>query len=156
MKLSLLLAFYFFLGSGGQDPLKARITKVIDGNTLEFIDKENETYIVLISGIDAPELGQDYGNESREFLMEKVLNKNVNIEILGKNRKGVRLAKISMGRKDLANEMIVNGWAWKDRSEDDALMLQAREKQLGIWKNSDPVPPWIYVRQNSMKRPKSL
>ena len=70
------------------------VISVIDGNTLEVSNGEKEKHKLLLFGIDSPELGQEYGDQAKEFLKKLVLNKNVTVQFKGKDRMGNYLAVV--------------------------------------------------------------
>lgn len=54
----------------------ALVTRVTDGDTIVIDGGER----VRLLGIDTPERGDDYYNEAKEFLEERILMKNVKLE----------------------------------------------------------------------------
>ncbi|MFN7330916.1 MAG: thermonuclease family protein, partial [Bacteroidota bacterium] len=92
--------------------ISGKVVAVLDGNTLEVFTSENETYKILLYGIDCPELGQEFGERAKMFLEKLVLNKSVNAEIQGKDRWGNRLAIVLIDGKDPREELLQEGLAW--------------------------------------------
>jgi micrococcal nuclease len=139
--------------------ISGKVITVIDGNTLEISTNDNETYKVLLFGIDSPELGQEYGEKAKRFLEKLILEKNISVEIQGKDRLGNRLGTILIDNKDLRLELLEEGLAWtaeRQPLEDlEAIKEKARLKRKGLWKEAEPTPPWIYRRQQTMLQPKS-
>src|SRR5262249_10330735 len=74
--------------------LNGKVTSVIDGNTIELLANDNESYKIMLYGIDSPELGQEFGEKAKVFLEQMILDKNVNVEVQGKDRWGNRLGII--------------------------------------------------------------
>ena len=141
------------------DVISAKVVSVINGNTLEVIGEDNETRVVKLAGIDTPELSQEYGDKARKFLTKLVLEKNVTIQITGKDRKGTNLAIVTdENQNDLRVELLKEGLAWtaerNPTPELEALRVRAQEKGKGLWKQDSPTPPWIYRRQQSMMEAK--
>lgn len=59
--------------------LKAKVTKVIDGDTIK-VDIDGEIYKVRFIGINCPEIGQNeefFGKEAKEFTKEKLYGKEI-------------------------------------------------------------------------------
>jgi endonuclease YncB( thermonuclease family) len=140
--------------------LTGKVTAIIDGNTLEFFGDDNQTYRVLLAGVDSPELGQDYGEKAKEFLGKISLKKTVTVQLVGKDRKGNYLAIILInGKVDARIELLKEGLAWtaeKDPKEDlESYRIWAQRKGRGLWKEENPTPPWTYRRQQSMMQAKS-
>ncbi|MBU7019146.1 MAG: thermonuclease family protein [Theionarchaea archaeon] len=84
-------------------------TAVIDGDTFKL---ENGETVRLI-GIDAPELSQPGGKESREYLTQLILNKGVTLEKGYQDRdKYNRLLRfVYLGNTCINEEMIKQGYA---------------------------------------------
>lgn len=139
--------------------ISGTVVAVIDGNTVQVYTSDNETYKILLYGIDCPELGQEFGEKAKMFLEKLALNKSVNAEIQGKDRWGNRLAVILIDGKDPRETLLQEGLAWTaERSPIEALEAikeKSKQKGRGLWKEQDPTPPWVYRRQQTMTQPKS-
>src|SRR5687768_16727373 len=136
------------------------VISVIDGNTLEVSNGEKEKHKLLLFGIDSPELGQEYGDQAKEFLKKLVLNKNVTVQFKGKDRMGNYLAVVMInGIVDPRVELLKEGLAWTEEknplTELEPYRTIAQQKGLGLWEQKNPVPPWTYRRQQSMRQPKT-
>lgn len=139
--------------------ISGKVVAVLDGNTLEVFTSENETYKILLYGIDCPELGQEFGERAKMFLEKLVLNKSVNAEIQGKDRWGNRLAVVLIDGKDPREELLQEGLAWTAERNPietfESIKEKAKQKGKGLWKDQEPTPPWIYRRQQTMTQFKS-
>ena len=140
--------------------LEGKVVAVIDGNTLQIVCQNDQTHIVHLLGIDSPELSQEFGNESKEYLEKIALGKKVTVSIEGKDRRGNPLAVVMVnGRKDLRIELLEEGLAWTAEKnplpELEACRTRAASKGLGLWKQNNPTPPWTHRRQQSMLEPKT-
>jgi micrococcal nuclease len=139
--------------------ISGKVVAVIDGNTLEIFTPDNETYKILLYGIDCPELGQEYGERAKMFLEKLVLNKSVNAEIQGKDRWGNRLAVVLIEGKDPREELLEEGLAWTAERNPietfESIKEKAKQKGKGLWKDQEATPPWIYRRQQTMTQFKS-
>lgn len=140
--------------------LNGKVTSVIDGNTIEMLADDNESYKIMLYGVDSPELGQDYGEKAKKFLEKMILDKSVNVNIQGKDRWGNRLGIILIeGTVDPRLALLEAGLAWTAErdpiQELEGIKEKAREKGKGLWKDQDPTPPWIYRRQQTMTQLKS-
>lgn len=133
-------------------PAVKQILEVVDGNTLKVSTVEHDTFLVKLKGVDAPEIGQDFGNESLNYLKKLVDDKNISIKYSGKDRWGNRLVEVTNKNGDSINEMIIsNGYAWVDRfflNQEGLMNLQekAKSKNKGLWSQKDPMEPWVYDR----------
>ncbi|ECL3871804.1 thermonuclease, partial [Campylobacter upsaliensis] len=74
--------------------LTGKVSKVIDGDTIELLAKTSKTnpyyhiakLKIRLYGIDAPELKQAYGKEAKEFLSALVLKQEVSLIIENKDK----------------------------------------------------------------------
>ena len=88
------------------------IIKVIDGDTV--IGKSNDTEIkIRLSEIDAPEMNQPFGLNSKECL-SNLIKKNNNLQFKSNGRDGYgrSLGWLVTDDKNLNYEMIKEGCAW--------------------------------------------
>ncbi|MCX7638469.1 MAG: thermonuclease family protein [Cyclobacteriaceae bacterium] len=69
------------------NPITGKVATVVDGNTLVVIS-EGDTYQVVLHDVDSPEPGQPYAEEARMHLEKILLNKNITVELTGKDRHG--------------------------------------------------------------------
>jgi len=148
--LGLILSF----GLRANEMIAGKVVTVIDGNTLEIFTSENETYKILLYGIDSPELDQEYGEKAKRFLEKLILNKSINVEIQGKDRLGNRLGIVLIDGEDPREKLLEEGLAWTaERNpivEFETIKEESREKGKGLWKEKDPTPPWIFRRQQTL------
>jgi endonuclease YncB( thermonuclease family) len=133
---------------------KGRVTKVIDGDTIEFKEEEGR-YKVRLTEIDAPESDQPWGKEAERALANKIHRKNVEIHDEGIDRYGRLLGRIYFEGRDISQELVEEGHAWvyREYMSDPFLLkdeLSARQADLGLWQLGRPVPPWDW-RQGQRK-----
>lgn len=126
-----------------------RVVGVHDGDTLTCLDETNTQQKVRLAEIDAPELGQDYGKVSREALAEMVFGKTVTVSEEGKDRYGRWIAHVQVNGIDVNRQQVATGNAWHyaDYSRDSTLatlQANAQTRQLGLWSQPEPAPPWDF------------
>lgn len=143
------------------DGITGKVVSVIDGTTVEVQTPNSQIYKVRLSGIDSPELSQEYGADAKKLLEKLVLEKNVAVKIVGKDRWGRYLGEMIIdGKIDPRIELLKQGLAWtaeKNPLPDlEEYRAKAQQRGKGLWKQPDPTPPWIYRRQQSMMQPKSI
>ena len=119
---------------------------------------DNEVYKIRLSGIDAPEKKQAFGNKSKQALADAVDGKTVSVEYNKLDKYQRVVGKILLNGKDINLRQIQLGLAWHykkyEREQDvedraiyaDAEYLAQRDK-LGIWTEKDPTPPWEFRKQ---------
>ena len=128
------------------------VTKVIDGDTIE-VRQEKRNYKVRLSEIDAPEINQRFGTESKNFLASLILNKEIELIYITEDRYGRIVAKIYKDNKDINRSMVRNGLAWvyDYYVEDQSLYIDqnlAKKNSFNIWSEVSPIPPWVFRRSN--------
>jgi micrococcal nuclease len=149
-----LVAFFLYFMLFAGDKLTGKVKAVIDGNTLE-IEVNNEVHVILLEGIDSPELGQEYGDHAKSHLEKLTLEKKVTVTFTGKDRKGNQLATVMLrGGVDVRLELLKEGLAWTaERNPLPDLELvkeEARQSTKGLWTQDNPIPPWTYRREQTM------
>ena len=142
------------------DKLQGKVVAVIDGNTLQIVCQNDLTHIVQLIGIDSPELSQEFGEDSKKYLEKIALGKKVTVSIEGKDWRGNPLAVVMVnGKRDLRVELLDKGLAWTSEKNPlpdlEKCRMRAENKAMGLWKQSNPTPPWTYRRQQSMLEPKT-
>ena len=110
-------------------------------------------------GIDAPEMKQPFGFESRQCLANLINNQLVQIISFGEDRYKRILAKILIEKIDINLAMIKNGCAWFYRRYkntldiDDQVMYDkaeifAIENKKGLFSNQEAEAPWVWRKKN--------
>jgi micrococcal nuclease len=161
MKLSAIVLLSFLVNFASAEEFTAKVVKVIDGNTFEVLTSDNQTQKLVLAGIDCPEPGQEYADKATKLLAKLILDKEVIVNISGKDRWGNYLAVVKLARNetDPRVELLEEGLAWtaeKNPIADlESIRLKALEKQRGLWKERAPKAPWIYRREQSMMQAKS-
>ena len=103
---SLLLAFSF---PALAETLSGRVVHVADGDTITVLDAGNQQHEIRLSGIDAPERKQAYGNASKKHLADLVADKSVSVE-WNKHDKYQRIVgKVLQNGQDVCLEQIKAG-----------------------------------------------
>jgi len=137
------------------------VNSVHDGDTVTVtpIQKNKPPIKVRILQIDAPELKQNYGVDSKAYLETLVLHCPVKLQGNKKDIYGRTLAKIKTDTgKQVSDLMIQSGaaWVYKDDRTNKRLMKleqKARDGKLGLWKEENPEPPWEF-RKHKQEAPK--
>ncbi|MEE4272073.1 MAG: thermonuclease family protein [Thermoanaerobaculales bacterium] len=135
----------------GGNEITGKCVKVIDGDTLIVkCDKAERT--VQIHGIDAPELEQPWGKETRSFVKKMVGGENVQIEVIEGDGDVVD-ARVTVNGIDMSEMLISRGLAWvpEDSTDEELVDLaeRAREMPCGLWTDSSPQPPWDFREARS-------
>jgi micrococcal nuclease len=114
---------------------------------------------IRLAGIDAPELAQPFGIESRNFLEQLVLGQKVEVEERALDRYGRKVAELTTtGGVDVNHRLVQNGLAWcypsfaKKDKELFSLEARARENAIGLWAAPNPEPPWVFRKQMASEK----
>ncbi|MBO7328320.1 MAG: thermonuclease family protein [Lentisphaeria bacterium] len=141
------------VSTGSENIVSGKVTSVYDGDTLTFVGNNAQKYKVRFFGIDAPEAKQVYGIESRDSLREKVLNKEVKLEIINTDRYGRSVCKVYSGARYINREMVAEGSAWyypdyaEHEKDLEAAQELAKSARAGLWRSANPQPPWLYRKE---------
>jgi endonuclease YncB( thermonuclease family) len=126
------------------------VARTIDGDSI-LVKVKRKTENLRLFGIDAPEIGQEFGTEARDFVRERTAGRAVTVERLGSDRFGrdVAIVRLPDGRS-LNAELVRQGYAWWSRrhAPDDLELAKAehdaRAAKRGLWQQSEPVSPWVW------------
>ena len=126
----------------------------IDGDSLRGIYK-NELIKIRLAEIDAPELKQSFGLDSKNCLINLIQESNneVFFKFKEKDRYDRHVGWIYSKNLDINLEMVKKGCAWVyDRYVKRKVLFKhqdnARENSIGLWKNSEAIAPWKWRRAN--------
>ena len=100
-----------FQQSEKDEVLKGKVIKVYDGDTLT-ISVADKKHRIRLEGIDAPELDQKYGKNSRDFLKQKLLGQNVEIRVKNIDIYQRKVGQIYYKSESVNLTMIKEGCAW--------------------------------------------
>lgn len=155
--------------------IEGTVTKVSDGDTIQVTDSLGTKVKVRMYGIDAPEtekgnkrtgkiskLGQPFGEESFQALRQKVDRQRVRLDVMDIDQYKRTVAIVWLDKRNINQEMVADGWAWAYRQYLDrphasdfiAAEEQARKAGKGLWKQSNPQPPWEFrksLKKNSSR-----
>lgn len=142
--------------TGLAETLEGKVIGVTDGDTLTVLEVQPGIYsgwIVRLTGIDAPEKRQPFGNVARQRLADLVFQRKVTVEWRKRDRYGRTLGKVLLDGVDVNLEMVRTGHAWvftrylselapTDQESYLAAELEARAERRGLWLDATPIPPW--------------
>lgn len=130
-----------------------RVVSVNDGDTITVLESGKQQLKIRLSGIDAPESGQAFGNRSKQALSDCAFGKNATITGDKWDRYGRLVAKVVVGGVDCNLRQIDLGLAWHykryegeqpvdERRAYAQAEVNARRKRNGLWIDPSSVPPW--------------
>ena len=126
---------------------EAVVSRVSDGDTVWVRPVNGDPpRQVRIAGIDAPEICQAFGDDSREALAARVLRKRVVVDTSGQDDWRRVLARIELAHQDVGGWMVAQGYAWSYRFRGDPGPYAreeagARRARAGLWRPGDAQAP---------------
>ena len=137
------------------ETLLGKVIHVQDGDSITVLDETHTQHKIRLSGIDAPERRQAFGNVAKESLAEQVAGQSVAVEWDKVDRYGRKVGKVLLGGLDSNLVQVKRGLAWHykqyqreqsptDRQSYAAAEAEAREAKLGLWRDAEPMPPWEF------------
>ena len=145
--LPLIFCFLFF------SVVKANQLTVTDGDTIRMGDER-----IRFSGIDAPEIKQTCihkelefycGEFSKNLLIEKIADQEVNCIRESKDQYGRTLAECFIGKESLSSYLVREGYAFAYRKYSNKFVADeeyAKRNSNGMW-SMEFILPWEYRRQ---------
>ncbi len=139
-----------------QHVIKVKESKVLDGDTMDIVSTKGKTHRVRLLGIDAPELKQDFGENSKSSLEYCLkFGDSVVVKWSKKDRYGRLLGKVVAGSVDCNLTQIKRGMAWyykeyaqnltkTDRKRYAEEFAIARKSVIGVWSKTNPIKPSDY------------
>jgi len=152
-----LLGALFAFGLAQAELLTGTVTSVYDGDTIT-LHTDSGTKKIRLAGIDAPEIKQLFGVESRDALRQDVFSQSVTVDTTKLDKYGRSVGKVWLEGEDINLKQVSRGLAWvytdyiKELSAEDQELYWSAEKaanddHIGLWQDVQPVAPWKYRRQ---------
>lgn len=135
-----------------------KVVTVTDGDTVGVLTNDNVLHKIRLSGIDAPEKKQAFGNKSKQVFDDEIGGKVVTVEYNKLDKYQRIVDKIMLNGKDVNLHQIQRGLAWhykkyqneqevEDRSIYADAEYLAQLDKLGWWADTNSMPPWDYRKQ---------
>lgn len=154
IRLLFLLALSLAICSpGSAASLQGKVADVIDGESVAVVSGNHLLKVRLIA-VAAPDKNQSYAAVARQHLSDLILNKDV-IVTYSALRDGYLVGQVLSGNMDVGAQMIRDGVAWYDKSEEQRLseterriyaesQEAARNERRGLWQDKSPISPWDF------------
>jgi len=131
------------------DSFKAKVIGVTSGDSIVVLLDNNTQLKVRLEGIDCPELNQPYGDSAKQATVTLCFKKRVRVEKVGLDGYGRTLAFVYADTVCVNKELIRRGLAWhyaefNTDSELAQLEVDARNRKVGLWQQSNPEAPWDF------------
>jgi endonuclease YncB( thermonuclease family) len=145
------------------ETITGRVVGVTDGDTITVLDAKDQQFRIRLSGIDAPEKGQPFGNQAKESLSEMVFNKQVVVESSKVDRYRRKVGKVQHNGTDVNLEQVKKGMAWHytayakeqapaERKSYANAEAEARAQRRGLWRDTTQTAPWKFRRIKAAAR----
>lgn len=127
------------------------VVGISDGDTLTARCGKPGSYEqvkVRLSAIDAPEARQPFGQRSKQNLADLCFQVEATITPRTTDRYGRTVADVTCRGTDAAQHQVANGMAWyyvqygRGYEAFREVEARARHSKLGLWRDSNPIPPW--------------
>ena len=109
------------------DTILGKCVSVTDADTISLL-VDKSVYRIRLSGIDAPERGQEYGSKATQALASKVKGKQLTVEVAGYDRYRRMLGKLMLDGESVEFWLVRNGWAWQYVKYDQSEELRRAQK----------------------------
>ncbi|MDP1541405.1 MAG: thermonuclease family protein [Moraxellaceae bacterium] len=143
------------------EPLVGLVVHVGDGDSITLLDAQQQRHRIRLGEIDAPELGQAYGQAAKRTLRQIIAQQHVRIHLLDIDQYGRIVGIVYLNDQDVNAYMLEQGMAWiyhryLRRPELKKIEQEAREQKRGLWQQPEHlrVAPWTW-RQQHRKRQQS-
>ncbi|MDI1270484.1 MAG: thermonuclease family protein [Polaromonas sp.] len=152
-RIFLTLVLHLCLGFAFAETIVGKVVGVADGDTVTVLDATKTQHKIRLSGIDAPEKAQPFGQSSKENLSRLVFGKHVLVDAGKFDRYGRTVGKVIVDGVDANLEQVRAGYAWHYKKyereqpiDDRGVYAQAeagaRAGRVGLWHERTQVAPW--------------
>ena len=136
------------------------VVAVADGDNVTIRNRGGQQIKVRLAGIDAPEIGQPFGDAARSQLSGWVLGHQVRCEAKKADALGRAVGHLQLDGADLSLLLVRTCLAWHYSGHDGELSglerlayaraeAFARNGACGVFQDANPVEPWAYRKLNS-------
>ncbi|WP_114969124.1 thermonuclease family protein [Rhodoferax ferrireducens] len=144
---SIFLLVLLWGGSAQARSFQGVVTHISDGDTLWVRPVSGgEPRKVRFQGIDAPEICQDFGPQSRDALAARLLHQSVLVGTRARDSYGRVLGRVTLGGEDIGAWMVLKGYAWSYHYRRSAgpyasEETRARQSRRGLFAVGQPELP---------------
>ncbi len=138
---------------------EAEVTHVSDGDTLwvrsvpTAEDPRGRRLKLRLIGLDAPERCQPHGAQARDALKQRVLGRQVVVDVEATDAHGRALSRVVFEGRDVGAALVRDGHAWSARWRDDPgpyarEETEARAARRGLFAAERPELPRDFRRRH--------
>lgn len=166
MKRSILVVAIVALGCFHSDvraaTLFGRVIEVNSGDVITIFNLNRPVRVKLL-GVDAPEMGQTFGDVAKKHLSDLVYDRSVLVEYSGIAADSSLTGRVLLNDVDIGAQMIRDGAAWFDLNNQTRLSVfdrevyqqseqAARSERRGLWQTESPMAPWEFVKADALRK----
>ncbi len=138
--------------------IHGKVISVLDGDSIDILDPSQSKIRIRFYGIDAPETGQPFSRNAKQFVSSLAGGKVVEVIQRDKDRYERIIGDVYIDGRRLSEELVKAGLAWHyikyaphDRELADA-ESRARQSQVGLWGDKRHVAPWEWRKLSKEER----
>lgn len=157
-------ALLFAFSQAAAASLTGQVVGVSDGDTITVLDADHQSFKIRLSGIDAPEKKQPFGQRSKQHLSDLVYGRTVDVIWHKRDRYRRIVGQVMVAppscpapacpkTTDAGLRQVEAGMAWwyrkysREQAGEDAAAYEraedlARSRRQGLWSEPNPVAPW--------------
>lgn len=131
------------------------VTKVIDGDTCHCLTTDNLEVSIRLADIQAPNRGEYFYKESKEYLSRLILSKQIIVRFVKRDSYNRLICYIFLPNdsESINEKMVKNGYAinFEKYSNNPILVnhqLQAQQKKLGFWSIDNSIKKQYTFQKN--------
>jgi endonuclease YncB( thermonuclease family) len=129
--------------------LSVEVDYIIDGDSL-VVARNGKAMEVRLWGIDAPEYDQPYSDGAKNALKKMTAGQQGRLYIKYQDKYDRYVAVLFIDELNVNQELVKTGHSWvygRYCNEPvcahwELMQEEAKAKRRGLWRGSDPVPPW--------------
>jgi len=130
--------------------VRGTVTKVHDGDSIHITPPGSKRVIIRLAGIDAPELEQPHGKESRDYLRQLILRQQATASCNKVDKYRRQVCSVTKDNTDINHQLIEAGLAWHYKQYQNYAKSErkARKSKTGLWRDKRAQAPWDYRAAN--------
>lgn len=128
----------------------AKVIGIKDGDTILVLLSDKSQKTLRLAEVDSPESGQPFGKNAKQYTSDQVFGKTIKFIQTDVDRYGRTIAKVYYDNEKYLSEEIIRaglGW-WYFRYSDNKKLGDleniARNRKIGLWKESKMIAPWEF------------
>jgi endonuclease YncB( thermonuclease family) len=137
--------------------LALKVVSFHDGDIFTGLNDANEQVKVRLDAVDAPELGQSFGQASQKALSHRIFGKTVTVITKKHDHYGRTIGHVPLDHRDVNPELLEDGAVWHYNEYDHNAHLaraeeEAKASKKGLWADANPIAPWEWRKTERGQR----